>query len=179
VPKSSCRARAIDPLSPQVLNLAGFVHVRAGRLEAGVRLLEEALALSPQNDITHEFLGHAYLQQGMAQEAITAFERAAALSGTRSLAHLAYAHAVTGNRQEAERLVRELHDPAAHPYLPPFHMAVACVGLGDADEAFRWLERGCEEHASYMDSIQAMPYLAPLHADARWGELLRRMQLGS
>lgn len=173
-------ARAVDPLAPQVLNLAGFVYSRANRadrLDRGIMYLREALALSPQNDISHQFLGHALLLKGMVTEAIAEFEQAVALSGVRDLPHLAYAHAVAGNRAEAERIVRELSDPAAHSYLPPFHMAVAYVGLGDSDEAFRWLDRAYEEHASYMDSLQAMPYFAPLRTDPRWDALLRRMGL--
>ena len=170
-------ARAIDPLSPQVLTLAGRVYAHAGQIDVGIRYLQEALALSPQNDIAHQFIGHAYLQAGMTYEAITAFERAATLSGARDLAHLAYAHAVTGNRAEAERLVRGLRDSAAHPYVPPYHVALAYVGLGDADEAFRWLERGYNEHGSYMNTLRVTPAFAPLHADPRWGELLRRMRL--
>ena len=56
-------------------------------------------------------------------------------------------------------------------------MAVAYVGLGDVDEAFRWLEQGYTEHASYMNELKAMPYFAPLHADPRWVDLLRRVGL--
>ena len=59
----------------------------------------------------------------------------------------------------------------------PFDIAVAYVGLGDTDAAFRWLERGYDEHAAGMDTIAITPALAPLHDDPRWGRLLHRMGL--
>jgi hypothetical protein len=99
------------------------------------------------------------------------------MSGPRDSAQLAYAYAVTGQRAEAERVVRALLDPAAPRYVPPYHIAMAYAGLGDLDAAFRWLERGYAERASFMVGVKVERGFAALHADPRWPRLLRRMGL--
>ena len=51
------------------------------------------------------------------------------------------------------QIVRALVRSSGDRYVSPFDIAVAYVGLGDTDAAFRWLERGYEEHAPGMDTI--------------------------
>ena len=170
-------ARSIDPLTPIVGVVLGRVYVNARRPAEAIRPLQEALALSPQLDLAYQQLGHAHLQLGSHAEAIAAFQRAAALSGVRDSAHLAYAYAVVGQRGEAERIVKTLLDSPARRYVPPFHIAMAYTGLGDADAAFAWLQRGYAERGSFMDGVKVTPAFAPLHGDPRWRPLLRRMRL--
>ena len=74
--------------------------------------------------------------------------------------------------------MRALLDPTARRYIPPFHIAMAYAGLGDADAAFAWLQRGYEERGSFMDGLAVTPAFASLHDDPRWRPLLRRMRLG-
>ena len=49
--------------------------------------------------------------------------------------------------------------------------------LGEVDEAFRWLEQGYEQRASFMNGIKAETGFQSLHADPRWSILLGRMGL--
>lgn len=169
-------ARAIDPLSPAVSNVLGRVYVSSGQPDLAIRHLRAALELNPQIDLAYQQLGHAYLLKGRAPDAIDALRRAAALSGPRDSAQLAYAYAVTGQRAEALGVVRSLVDPSRRN-VPSFHVAMAYAGLGDADAAFRWLERGYEERGSFMDGVGITAAFAPLHDDPRWPRLLRRMGL--
>ena len=170
-------ARAIDPLAPLVGVVRGRVYVNARRPADAIRPLTEALTLSPDLDLAYQQLGHAHLQAGRHAQAIAALQRAAALSGIRDSAHLAYAYAVTGRRADAQRIVRALTEPSAGRYIPPFHLALAYVGLGDVDAAFAWLERGYTERGSFMDGLAVTPAFTPLHGDPRWRPLLRRMHL--
>ena len=172
------QARAADPLSVAVHMTLGRLHVSAGRPDQAIPFLRGALELNPGLSLAHQQLGHAYLQKRLVAEARTAFERAAELGGVRDSAQLAYAYAVTGRRGDAQSIVRTLLASAEQRYLPPFGLAVAYVGLGDPDAAFRWLERGHAERAAYMDAIAITPALAPLHGDPRWARLVERMGLG-
>ena len=54
---------------------------------------------------------------------------------------------------------------------------MAHAGLGEVDEAFRWLEQGFAERAAFMDGVKVTPAFDPLHTDPRWVSLLRRMGL--
>ncbi|HEX6054104.1 MAG TPA: protein kinase [Gemmatimonadaceae bacterium] len=170
-------ARTMDPLAPHVAHLFGRVYVNARRPDDAIPHLQEAVELLPNHGIAYQQLGHAYLLKGMHEEAIGAFTRAAELSGPRDQAHLAYGYAVTGRRDEARRIVSELVTPATQPHVLPFHLAMAFAGLGEVDIAFDWLERGLANRASFMDGVAVTPAFEPLHADARWQPLLRRMGL--
>ena len=171
------RARALDPLYASAnMNLAR-VYVSTHRPTAAIPLLRTAVELSPGVALAHEQLGHALLETGNASAALAAFRQAALLSGPRDSAQLAYALAMTNQRPEAERILRALIASARDRYLPPVGVAMAYVGLGDHDAAFRWLDRGYEGHAAFMDGIKVSPPFDPLHSDPRWETLLRRLRL--
>lgn len=103
---------------------------------------------------------------------------ATSLGGARDSAQLAYVYAVSGRRQQATAILRELLVPDADRYAPPFHIAMAYVGLGDADEAFRWLERAYEEQDPWLGvGFTDAPAFAPLRSDPRFAELVRRIGL--
>jgi len=169
-------ARVTDPLSPAIPQVLGRIYVSGRKPDLAIRSLKEALELNPGLDLSYQQLGHAYLQKKMYPEALDALRRAAALSGARDSAHLAYAYAVAGQRQEAGKILRTLLDTSRHRYVPPFHIAVAYAGLGDVDEAFRWLERSYEEHGSFMGAVKAETAFESLHDDPRWPSLLRRVR---
>jgi hypothetical protein len=95
----------------------------------------------------------------------------------RDSAHLAYAYAVTGDRTQAEHIVAALLDPVRHQDPPPFHVAMALVGLGDHDAAFQWLDRAYVERASFMDGVNVTPAFDPLRGDPRWASLVEHMGL--
>jgi len=166
--------RELDPLSPTGL-LSGRVYVNTRRPDAAIRDLKEALELYPRSDLALQQLGHAYLQKGMNDKAIDAFRRAAVLSGIRDSAHLAYAYGVTGHRADGKRLIERLVASGRNRYLPSFHIALAYAGLGDKDAAIRWLERGYDERASFMDGLNVTPGFDVLRSDPRFVALLKRM----
>ena len=170
-------ARATDPLAPAIGQVLGRIYVSKHQPDSAIRNLTEALELNPELDLSYQQLGHAYLQKKMYVEAIAALRRAAALSGMRDSAQLAYAYAVAGQPIEARRIVRILLDSSRHRYLLPIHIAMAYAGLGEKDEAFRWLERGYEQRASFISGIKSETSFESLHDDPRWPMLLNRVGL--
>ncbi|HUQ81491.1 MAG TPA: BTAD domain-containing putative transcriptional regulator [Gemmatimonadaceae bacterium] len=170
-------ARTADPLAPHVNAVLGRVYVNARQPDRAIAALHEALRIGPELDLVYQQLGHAYLQKRMPNDAINALRRAAELSGMRDSAHLAYGYAVTGNRAEAEHIVAALLDATRNQDPPPFHVAMALVGLGDHDAAFEWLDRAYVERASFMDGVNVTPAFDPLRSDPRWATLVQRMGL--
>ena len=171
-------ARTLDPLVPTGA-LTGRVYVNTKQPDAAIRELHEALELRPRLDLAHQLLGHAYLQKGEHAEAIASMQRAAELSGPRDSAQLAYMYGATGRPAEARLILQRLLDSAPDRYLPPFHIAMAYAGLGDADEAFRWLETAYEERASFMDGLAVTMGFDSIRSDPRFDRLLGRMGLQS
>jgi tetratricopeptide (TPR) repeat protein len=140
-------------------------------------VLRRALELNPQLDLAYQQLGHAYLQKRMYAEALDSLRSAAALSGGRDSAHLAYAYGVAGQPAEARRILRLLLDPKRKRYIAPYHIAVAYAGLGERDEAFRWLDRGLEARSSFVNGAKVETAFRSLHSDPRWPALIRRLGL--
>jgi serine/threonine-protein kinase len=170
-------ARTLDPLSAPVRMQLGRAYAFGHRTDEAVASLRTAVELNPSFTAAHLNLGDAYLQQNRTADALSAFSRAAALNGGRDSAQLAYGLAVTGRTAEARRLLNALVSPSRGHYLPPVPVAKAYIGLGDANSAFRWLERGFDDRAAQMSTIKATTAFDALHSDPRWARLLQRLKL--
>ena len=172
------RTLAADPLYPNPSMTLGRVYLSTGDPARAIPHLQAALELAPAFSYARQQLGYAYLQQGRHAEATTEFERAAATGGASDSAALAYAHAVAGRRPEARAILGRLLAPGRGAYVPPFHVAMAYVGLGEADAAFRWLERAFREHDVHLTGLAVVPAFEPLRVDPRFARLVRRIGLG-
>ena len=82
---------------------------------------------------------------------------------------------MVGRREDALAILGNLLSPGNHP--PPFHMALAYVGLGDHPEAFRWLEQAHEEHDPWLTTLNVDRAFDPLRVDSRFGEIVRAIGL--
>jgi hypothetical protein len=66
---------------------------------------------------------------------------------------------------------------SGHGYVPPYHLAIVHAGLGEHDQAFRWLERAFEKHAVDLFTLKVEPMFDGLRPDPRFADLLRRVGL--
>jgi TolB-like protein/DNA-binding SARP family transcriptional activator len=171
------RARTLDPLASAVRMQLGRAYVSVHKPDLALPLLRSALELTPEFTAAYLHIGDAYLQKRDPVSALVAYRRAAELNGGRDSAQIAYGLAATGQRDEAVRLLTAFVGAPKHRYLPPVPVAKAYVAIGDANAAFRWLERGFEERAAQMRTIKVTPGFNPLHSDPRWAILLRRMNV--
>ena len=95
--------------------------------------LRKALALDPEHYWSHYRIALGLEQQRSYDEAFSEFARASPAS----LAS-AYAYGVAGRTAEARRILREgLAAPDREPQ--SYDIAEAYVGLGEYDEALKWL----------------------------------------
>lgn len=107
----------------------------------------------------------------------TLFGHAAAFGGVHGSTRLACALAAMGRRDEAQTRVRELLSSSPGRHLPAFGLAMAYAGFGDVEGAFGWLDRSYGGRDAFLHTIKATPGFESLHADPRWGALLRRIGL--
>jgi pentatricopeptide repeat protein len=119
-----------------------------------------------------------YVRKGMLAEAIEAFKKAESF-GRRShvSASLVGLYVRLGRRAEAEKLLEEWKARPASEFGHSASMAIAYTGLGDKDEAFRWLEKAYQEHWGRLDLIDGFPEFEPLWSDPRFDALLRKIGL--
>jgi serine/threonine-protein kinase len=169
------RALEIDPLLAAAHHTFGRLYLARHRPDRAITHLREALALQPGFALAHAQLGHAYLQKNQPADAIAEFEMAARMGGASEQGHLAYGYARAGRRSEALSVLASLGSIGDN--LPPFHMALAYTGLGDADEAFRWLRQATVEHEPWLTTLNVDVAFAPLRADVRYTEIVRSLGL--
>jgi tetratricopeptide (TPR) repeat protein len=171
-------ARTIDPLAP-VGMLTGRIHVDLGRPDFAIEVLRNELELDPRRDLAHQLLAHAFLQKGMHADAIASMQRAADMSGPRDIAQLAYIYAATGDRARARQILEDLVAGGAQCRHLGFHLAMAYGELGDADEAFAWLDAAFDERGSFMVLLAVSTGFHSIRRDPRFGRLLKRMGLAN
>ena len=173
------RALELDPflLTPNV-NL-GRIDYYEGRYDKAIEQYKRAIELDENFSRAHLRLGMAYAQQLRYQEALAEYRRTLAISGDTPQvdAQIAHVLAVSGKRSEARAALNELEKRAKRQYVPPYDIALIYSGLGDIDEAFKWLEKAYEDHSTEMIYFKVDPMLAPLRSDPRYQVLLRRMGL--
>ena len=61
--------------------------------------------------------------------------------------------------------------------MPAYEVAVVYAGLGKEAQAYTWIEKACEERSGWIVYLKVDPRLDNLHADPRFLNLLRRINL--
>jgi len=173
------RAHALEPLSLTINMSIGTCLFYARRYDDTIAQQKGTLELDSTFTPALRNLGGAYEQKGMYAEAIEAYQKAMSLSPQDVSAKglLAHAYAISGNQEEARRLLRELTDQSSRRFVSSYSLAAIHVGLGERDAALELLEKALRERDRGMAWIKVAPRLDPLRADPRFTDILRRMKL--
>jgi len=154
-----------------------YIFYLAREYDQAVEECQTALGLDPNFARAHANCGLAYEAKGMYREAVTEFEKALTVSGTQATyaGLLGHALAVSGEKGKALKVLDGLREGSKQTYVPAYDMAVIYVGLGEKDQAFRWLQNAYEERSSWLPLVAVNPVFDGLRSDPRFQDLLRRM----
>jgi TolB-like protein/tetratricopeptide (TPR) repeat protein len=168
------RSAELDPLSPGLLANRALLDYFAGRYDAADRRLREILQ-GDSTDVTAKWaLALVDEQEGKLDEAIAILEPISTVSNNRK-ASLGHVYAVAGKTAKARAVLRALHAAADRSYVPAYWFALVHTGLGERDQALRYLERAYEERSTVLAYLLIDPRLAPLRDDPRFVALTRRL----
>ena len=172
------RAVALDPLSPIVNLSLGTTLAQLGRHDEAIRSLHRALEIQPDYPDAHGWLGWIYFKAGRQAEGLAELE-VSARSGDQPRLIARYAHALgfVGRPDDARKLLREMERHARERFVSPVYFAHVHAGLGERDLAFARLEEAYRQGERPLLRIKADPLLEPLHDDARFGSMVRRLHL--
>ena len=172
-------AEQMDPLSVNVFLNASWVFYLARQDDQAQRELRNALELDPDLPITHSSVWLGYRPKAAITPAIASLEKGGPPkdSSPLLLATLAAIDATQGKKREASSALTRLHGISKHRYVCPYEMATAHATLGEKQEALRWLEEAYRQHSICLPDVKADPRVDPLRADARFRDLLRRVNL--
>ncbi len=172
------RARELDPLSIVIRQMTPWPLYFERRYDDLIDANHKLIALDSLVAGPHYGLGVGYLQKGQLGTALLHLSTAVRLDSTWTgfKVALGFAHAVSGNTEEATRILEDLTRVREHAHVPPVHLAVLHAGLGHRNEALDWLERGFEERDENMLWIASEPMLDGLRSDPRFQDLQQRMR---
>jgi TolB-like protein/predicted Ser/Thr protein kinase/Tfp pilus assembly protein PilF len=166
-------AQKLDPLTPLHTAWLGGLYWIGERYEEALEEVNKALEISP--DCWHGLLvlGQTYVSMERYEDAIAVFQKAAARYPIMKYL-LGWAYGAAGQRDEALEILDELRKRETTP-MGAFFLAQLYTGLGNKDEAFRWLN--CEHPHCWVPWFRVLPPFKLLLDDPRAQELTQKMDL--
>ncbi len=174
------RAQELDPLSIIINNDLGQVLYYARQYDQAIEQLQKTLELDPNFIVSHFFLAFLYAQNAMSDNAIAEVQKAMDLSAGNDsliLAQLGTIYSYAGRRDEAKKVLDELHQLSKQRYVSRFYMALIYMGLDQKDKAFECLEKAYKKRDHWLETLKVHPWLDGLRSDPRFTELLKKMGL--
>ena len=168
----------LDPLSLTINFELGSAFYYARDYDRAIEQIQKTLELDQNFPPARGLLPAAYEQKGMYGEAIAEFNKIPASGGgewSLSKGGLGHVLAISGKKNEAQRVLEELKQLSEQGYVSAPGIALVYAGLGEKDQAFAWLDKGYEERAFQMQWIRIEPRWDSLRADPRFQDLMRRM----
>jgi serine/threonine-protein kinase len=177
-------AQDLDPLSSAIGVTAGSLLCLKRDFEGAIEQLQRTLELDPDYFSPHAWLINAYGASGQREAAMEAYEKVAELRGDlrHSRLFLALVHAFLGETEQALPLVRALELEGGDP----ISLGIVYAQLGDADHAFRILNDALDDDnwcmflllRNLLLYLKSGSWFDPIRDDPRFGDLLKRMNLG-
>ena len=186
------RATELDPLSGVVRTALGWKYYYAGQYDKAIDQFYQAMEIdtvfkdaqgglgrASGDNYINGAIGRALEQKGMYQEAIA--QTNIALAGDKRnpvhLSALAHCLAVSGKKDEAQSILDPILEASQQRFVPAYYIAVIYAGLGDKDNAFRWLEKAYDDRVAQVIYANVDPRLDVLRADPRFAQLIKRLRL--
>jgi len=177
---SESRALGLEPLSLVINSNLGFICYQASRFAEAIEHLRRTLEMDDNFVYARFHLGLCHAHRGDYDNAIAELKLAIEQAGGRGAliqAALGYAYAVAGRRDEALQILAQLQTFPMNRDVSPFYLAMVHAGLGDEEQALKWLESACEERYNWMVWLGVEPMFEKLRGAAPFEAMLRQVGL--
>jgi tetratricopeptide (TPR) repeat protein len=171
------KARDLDPLSISINSSLGWRLYLARQYDRSIEQLRDTLEMDPSYEWAHFILGQAYEQKREFNLARAELQRAVELSHNSPLmiSAMAHADALSGNQEEALRLLQQLMAQSKKQYVSPFYVAIVYIGLGKTETAMDWMERAFADRSNGLVFLKVEPEVDPLRSNPRFIALQKRL----
>jgi TolB-like protein/Tfp pilus assembly protein PilF len=174
------KAVDLDPASPWMWINLGMRYYYDCQFDKSLGYIRKSIALDDNNFMGHCYSAYPLMMKGMYAEAIQAANKAARLLGERTphiLSALGLAHSLSGNREKAEKVLKELIAMSDKGIIPLFIIPWIFFAVDEKDKAFEWMERAFEENDPLLMWIKSDPIIKPLKGDPRYDIILEKLGL--
>src|SRR5207247_2054201 len=158
----------------QSLTASTYLGPREGMPKARAAVLK-ALALEPGVAQAHIVLPLSLAGKRRYAEALAEARKMPALAGDAPnfVGILGYVAGRAGERAEAQQILTALE--RRPPGNRAFAIALVHLGLGNNEQALRWLQAAYEERAEWLVIMAPAPFLDPLRPAPRFSALMRKV----
>jgi tetratricopeptide (TPR) repeat protein len=155
----------------------GDIYYAARKYDRAIEYFRKTLEMDSNFVIARVDLALVYAQQREFSRALAELQKARQLQDDRYvLSEVGYVFALSGRRQEAQKVLSDLTVVSEQRYIFPTDYALIYAGLGDKDEAFEWLEKSYRE-GGLLVGLKVDPCWDNLRTDARFADLMKRVGL--
>ena len=168
------RSTELDPLSASDCARMAYLHYVKGAYPAAAEDLEQSFDLDPDYPEARFYQGLLRFRQENYDGVLEC------LSQSRfplDIGLLAAAYARQGCESRATECVETLRRLATLQYVTPLAEAFAAIGMKDFDLAFERLNEAIADKTAFVNLLAVEPFFQPLHSDARFTNLLKRLNL--
>lgn len=176
------RAIEVDPVTPMVEDVKFAILESAGRFDEGLKIAEERYKFDKQNQTARRALPTFLFHTGQYERAIAVTEEMAASDRGRQFVWsslLATLYSKTGNPQKAGEHLQNLEEMSKENSKADYSLAINYAELGRVDDAFAALEKCFDLREERLVWINVEPRLSSIRDDARFRQLVEKMQFSS
>jgi tetratricopeptide (TPR) repeat protein len=170
-------AHRLDPLSHLVNVQLGRAFYDAHQDQRAVEQFQEMIRFEPNDAAAYDSLGSVYESLSRYEEAEKTYLKGAGLAGVNvgRTRDLQQAYSSGGIRGYWKAVLDYEHSMARREHAAPLKLASIYAHLGEKDQAIACLERAYQQHAVALIWLKADRSWDLLRSDARYQNLLRRM----
>ncbi|CAN5551403.1 hypothetical protein BH20ACI3_BH20ACI3_32380 [soil metagenome] len=170
-------ARERDPLSLSINTDISFHLYYNRQYDEAIKQLQSVLEMKKDFPLAHLWLGRSYQQIGKYNDALGEFQQVEdAFHGWAvSLAAVGFINGVTGRKAEALKVLEALDELSKKRFVTSYGVALVYAGLGQKDQAFVWMNKAFDERSYWLVWLKRDPRWDGLRSDARFAQLVARM----
>lgn len=167
-------ALELDPLNAEIYWELGNARYRSGRLPEAEAAFRRIMQISPTFVSAHFELGRVLLARGQLRDALREMEQESPEPESGRTAGLAIVYFALGQRADSDAALMKLEAESGEDW--PFGMAETYAYRGEADKAFKWLDRAYT-HKDELQLIKGDPMFEKIDQQPRYKAFLRKMNL--
>ncbi len=172
-------AQALDPISSIIARDLAVIHYYRRELDEALEQCDHTIELNPHFSPAYWTLGLIQESRGEFDESAAAFQRAIQLSPHSPRMHgsLGRTLALCGKRDEANRILKELHSLSEQRYVSPFEFASIHFSLGQTEAGFEWLRKAFQDRCFELVAIKVDPRFDSIKNDPTFISLSSQLGL--